>query len=445
PTADDYILRDPEVNARIVEAFRAEGADAWYADGAKERFLAGRNDADQWEKVDDILDVWFDSGSTHSFVMRDREDGVWPADVYLEGTDQHRGWFHSSILQACGTRGRAPYKSVVTHGFTLDEKGMKMSKSLGNIVAPAEIIKQYGADILRLWVAQTDFTADQRIGPEILKGSADSYRRLRNGFRFLLGALHGFTEEERVPVEEMPELERWVLHRLAELDDEVRARYRAFDYDGVFSRLFAFITSDLSAFYFDVRKDSLYCDAFDAPKRRAARTVMDALFQRLTTWLAPILVFTMEEVWLARFPGEDSSVHLQDFPETPAAWRDEALAAKWAKVRAARRVVLGALEIRRRDKEIGASLEAAPCLILADPDMAAVARSVDMAEICITSGFELREGEPPAEAFRLDDPAIGVLFKRAEGKKCLRCWKILPDVGQHRHPGLCLRCDQVVG
>ncbi|MEM6943669.1 MAG: isoleucine--tRNA ligase, partial [Pseudomonadota bacterium] len=282
PTADDYILRDPEVNARIVEAFRAEGADAWYADGAKERFLAGRNDADQWEKVDDILDVWFDSGSTHSFVMRDREDGVWPADVYLEGTDQHRGWFHSSILQACGTRGRAPYKSVVTHGFTLDEKGMKMSKSLGNIVAPAEIIKQYGADILRLWVAQTDFTADQRIGPEILKGSADSYRRLRNGFRFLLGALHGFTEEERVPVEEMPELERWVLHRLAELDDEVRARYRAFDYDGVFSRLFAFITSDLSAFYFDVRKDSLYCDAFDAPKRRAARTVMDALFQRLT-------------------------------------------------------------------------------------------------------------------------------------------------------------------
>ncbi|MEM8821354.1 MAG: class I tRNA ligase family protein, partial [Pseudomonadota bacterium] len=445
PTADDYILRDPEVNARIVEAFRAEGADAWYADGAKERFLAGRNDADQWEKVDDILDVWFDSGSTHSFVMRDREDGVWPADVYLEGTDQHRGWFHSSILQACGTRGRAPYKSVVTHGFTLDEKGMKMSKSLGNIVAPAEIIKQYGADILRLWVAQTDFTADQRIGPEILKGSADSYRRLRNGFRFLLGALHGFTEEERVPVEEMPELERWVLHRLAELDDEVRARYRAFDYDGVFSRLFAFITSDLSAFYFDVRKDSLYCDAFDAPKRRAARTVMDALFQRLTTWLAPILVFTMEEVWLARFPGEDSSVHLQDFPETPAAWRDEALAAKWAKVRAARRVVLGALEIRRRDKEIGASLEAAPCLILADPDMAAVARSVDMAEICITSDFELREGEPPAEAFRLDDPAIGVLFKRAEGKKCLRCWKILPDVGQHRHPGLCLRCDQVVG
>ncbi|MEM6944819.1 MAG: class I tRNA ligase family protein, partial [Pseudomonadota bacterium] len=210
-------------------------------------------------------------------------------------------------------------------------------------------------------------------------------------------------------------------------------------------RLFAFITSDLSAFYFDVRKDSLYCDAFDAPKRRAARTVMDALFQRLTTWLAPILVFTMEEVWLARFPGEDSSVHLQDFPETPAAWRDEALAAKWAKVRAARRVVLGALEIRRRDKEIGASLEAAPCLILADPDMAAVARSVDMAEICITSDFELREGEPPAEAFRLDDPAIGVLFKRAEGKKCLRCWKILPDVGQHRHPGLCLRCDQVVG
>ncbi|MEM6356202.1 MAG: isoleucine--tRNA ligase, partial [Pseudomonadota bacterium] len=445
PASDDYILRDPEVNARIVEAFRAEGADAWYAEGATERFLAGRNDVDQWEKVDDILDVWFDSGSTHAFVLRDRTDGVWPADVYLEGTDQHRGWFHSSLLQACGTKGRAPYKSVVTHGFTLDEKGMKMSKSLGNTVVPEAVIKQYGADILRLWVAQADFTADQRIGPEILKGTADSYRRLRNGFRFLLGALDGFTEEERVAPEEMPELERWVLHRLAELDAEVGARYRAFDYDGVFSRLFSFVTSDLSAFYFDVRKDSLYCDAATSPKRRAARTVMDALFHRLTRWLAPILVFTMEEVWLARFPGEESSVHLMDFPETPAGWRDEALAAKWAKIRSARRVVLGALEVERREKTIGASLEAAPILFVDDAEVAALVRSVDMAELCITSALELREGPAPAEAFRLEEPTIGVLFARAQGQKCARCWKILPDVGTHKHEMVCARCDAVLG
>ncbi|MEO0429675.1 MAG: isoleucine--tRNA ligase [Pseudomonadota bacterium] len=445
PASDDYILRDPEVNARIVEAFRAEGADAWYAEGAKERFLAGCNDVDQWEKVDDILDVWFDSGSTHAFVLRDRTDGVWPADVYLEGTDQHRGWFHSSLLQACGTKGRAPYKSVVTHGFTLDEKGMKMSKSLGNTVVPEAVIKQYGADILRLWVAQADFTADQRIGPEILKGTADSYRRLRNGFRFLLGALDGFTEEERVAPEEMPELERWVLHRLAELDAEVGARYRAFDYDGVFSRLFSFVTSDLSAFYFDVRKDSLYCDAATSPKRRAARTVMDALFHRLTRWLAPILVFTMEEVWLSRFPGEESSVHLMDFPETPAAWRDEALAAKWAKIRSARRVVLGALEIERREKTIGASLEAAPILFVDDAEVAALVRSVDMAELCITSALELREGPAPAEAFRLEEPTIGVLFAKAQGQKCARCWKILPDVGTHKHAMVCARCDAVLG
>ncbi|MEM6676396.1 MAG: isoleucine--tRNA ligase [Pseudomonadota bacterium] len=439
------LLRDEAVNARIVEAFRAEGADAWYAEGAKERFLAGRNDVDQWEKVDDILDVWFDSGSTHAFVMRDREDGVWPADVYLEGTDQHRGWFHSSLLQACGTRGRAPYKAVVTHGFTLDEKGNKMSKSLGNTVAPQDIIKQYGADILRLWVAQTDFTADQRIGPEILKGTADSYRRLRNGFRFLLGALDGWDEAERVAPAAMPELERWVLHRLVELDGEVRAGYEAFDYDGVFQKVFAFVTGDLSAFYFDVRKDALYCDAADAPRRRAARTVMDALFRRLTTWLAPILCFTMEEVWLARFgDGPDTSVHLQDFEPTPADWRDDALAAKWTKIRAARRVVLGALEIERREKTIGAGLEAAPCLYLGDPEMVAAVKGTDMAEICITSALEIVAADPPAEAFRLDDPTIGAVFQRAPGEKCARCWKILPDVGLHEHPATCARCNGVL-
>ena len=321
-TAD--ILRDPAVNARIKAAFETEGADAWFDENAKARFLANDHPHDDWEKVTDILDVWFDSGSTHAFALRDRPDGVWPADVYLEGTDQHRGWFHSSMLQACGTRGRAPYEAVVTHGFTLDENGMKMSKSLGNTVAPQEVIKQYGADILRLWVAQTDYSVDQRIGPEILKGTADSYRRLRNTLRFLLGALDGFDEAERVEPAAMPELERWVLHRLTELDEEVWKGYAAYDFQRVFQTLFQFATVDLSAFYFDVRKDALYCDAATSPRRRAARTVLDALFHRLVTWLAPMLPFTMEEVWLARFPGEDSSVHLVDFPETPRDWHDAA-------------------------------------------------------------------------------------------------------------------------
>ncbi|MEM6546823.1 MAG: isoleucine--tRNA ligase [Pseudomonadota bacterium] len=444
PDGSVEVLRDAAVNQRIVDAFRVEGADAWFAEGAKARFLEGRNDADQWEMVTDILDVWFDSGSTHAFTLRDREGGCWPADLYLEGTDQHRGWFHSSMLQACGTRGRAPYKAVLTHGFTLDEKGMKMSKSLGNSVAPQEVIKQYGADILRLWVAQSDYSADQRIGPEILKGTADSYRRLRNGLRYMLGALGGWTESERVAPAEMPGLERWVLHRLAELDTEVRDGYARYDFQGVYQRLFGFVTSDLSAFYFDVRKDTLYCDGPESLRRRACRTVMDALFHRLTTWLAPILCFTMEEVWLCRFPGDESSVHLQDFPETPADWRDDALAATWGQIRAARRVVNGALEIARRDKVIGAPLEAAPVLYIADAAVAEAASRVDMAELCITSDLTLVRERPPEVAFKLDDPRIGVVFARAQGQKCARCWRILPEVGRQTHEAVCGRCDAVL-
>jgi isoleucyl-tRNA synthetase len=369
--ATGELLRDEAVNARIVAAFRAEGADAWFADEAAARFLGHDHDPAEWEMVTDILDVWFDSGSTHAFALRDR-GGQWPADVYLEGTDQHRGWFHSSMLQACGTRGRAPYKAVVTHGFTLDENGQKMSKSLGNTIAPDKVVKEYGADILRLWVATVDYTEDQRIGPNILKGVADGYRRLRNAFRFLLGNLHGFDESERVEHAAMPELERWVLHRLAELDAEVRRGYAAFAYQKVYAALFNFVTVDLSAVYFDIRKDTLYCDAVDSARRRACRTVLDLLFQRLTTWLAPILAFTMEEVWLERFPGDESSVHMQLFPDTPEGWLDPALAAKWDSVRRVRRVVLGALEVERRDKRIGASLEAAPAIHIGDADLRAL-------------------------------------------------------------------------
>ncbi|MEP2028527.1 MAG: isoleucine--tRNA ligase [Paracoccaceae bacterium] len=447
PTDPDFLLRNEEVNARIVDAFENEGADAWYEKGAKERFLSGIVDPTDYTQVFDILDVWFDSGSTHSFVLRDRPDGTEDgiADVYMEGTDQHRGWFHSSLLQSCGTMGRAPYRNVVTHGFTLDAKGMKMSKSIGNTIVPETIVKQYGADILRLWVAQTDYTADQRIGPEILKGVADSYRRLRNTMRFMLGALDQFSESDRLDPTEMPELEQWVLHRLAELDNVVRKGYAAFDFQGVFQAVLTFATVDLSSFYFDIRKDALYCDG-NTMRRRAARTVLDILFHRLTTWLAPVLVFTMEEVWLERFPGDDSSVHLIDMPETPETWLNSELAAKWTKVRAARRAVTAALEVQRTDKVIGASLEAAPVVHINDAEMLSVLKSVVFEDLCITSAISVTSDPAPAEAFRMPEVAgVGVVFEKAEGEKCLRCWKILPDVGVHSHEGVCGRCEEALG
>ena len=446
PTDSDYLLRNEDVNARIAEAFEADGADVWYQEGAKERFLTGIVDPEAYDQVFDILDVWFDSGSTHAFVLRDREDGSEDglADLYLEGTDQHRGWFHSSMLQACGTKGRAPYRGVLTHGFTLDEKGMKMSKSLGNTIVPEQVVKQYGADILRLWVAQSDYSADQRIGPEILKGVADSYRRLRNTMRFMLGSLHDFTEADRIDPADMPELEQWVLHRLAELDTRVRDGYTAYDFQGVFQAIFTFATVDLSAFYFDVRKDVLYCDG-DTVERRAARTVLDILFHRLTTWLAPVLVFTMEEVWLERFGDEESSVHLIDIPETPASWLNPELAEKWAMIRRVRRVVTAALEVQRTEKVIGASLEAAPTLYLADQGVKDILEQMPFADICITSDLTLSTDAAPSDAFTMAEiEGVAVSFVKAEGEKCGRCWKILPDVDTHSHAGVCGRCNDAL-
>ncbi|WP_298857913.1 isoleucine--tRNA ligase [uncultured Sulfitobacter sp.] len=446
PTDPDFLLRNVDVNQRIVEAFEVEGADAWYEDGAKERFLGGIVNPDDYNQVTDILDVWFDSGSTHAFTLRDREDGSDDgiADVYMEGTDQHRGWFHSSLLQSVGTTGHAPYRNVVTHGFTLDAKGMKMSKSIGNTIVPQKIVDQYGADILRLWVAQTDYTNDQRIGDEILKGTADSYRRLRNTMRYMLGALSDFTEADRTEIADMPELERWVLHRLAELDTVVRDGYERFDFQGVFRAIFEFATLDLSSFYFDIRKDALYCDG-DTLRRRATRTVLDLLFHRLTTWLAPVLVFTMEEVWLERFGGEGSSVHLEDIPATPDGWLDADLAAKWAKVRAARRVVTAALEVERTNKVIGASLEAALTVYVEDDDTRAALESVSFEDVTITSTITVTGDAAPADAFRVPEIAgVAVSFAKAEGEKCARCWKVLPDVGTHSHEGVCARCDDAV-
>jgi isoleucyl-tRNA synthetase len=443
PDGSVALLQDPEVEVRIVEAFEKEGADAWYAPGARERFLGPKRAAEDWQKVDDILDVWFDSGSTHAFVLEDpvhfpqlagikrRIDGGRDTVMYLEGSDQHRGWFHSSLLESCGTRGRAPYDVVVTHGFTLDEHGRKMSKSLGNTVAPQDVIRQSGADILRLWVASCDYWDDQRIGPEILKTTTDTYRKLRNTVRWMLGNLAHFHEDERVKhVEQMPELERLMLHRLAELDVAVRKAYAEYDYKRIFAALNGFMTSDLSAFYFDIRKDALYCDPYSSMTRKACLTVLDHLFRCTVVWLAPMLCFTAEEAWASRYGTEAPSVHLQLFPEVPVAWRDDALAEKWRKVRTVRRVVTGALEIERAQKRIGSSLEAHPIVHVSNEELCEAVVDCDLAEVCITSAATLVEDEGPADAFRLAEVAgVAVVPNLAEGTKCARSWKILTTIG----------------
>jgi isoleucyl-tRNA synthetase len=420
-----------ELIDRVVDAFRKEGADAWFEEGARERFLSGLVDNPQeWEKVDDILDVWFDSGSTHAFVLEKRPDLAWPASLYLEGSDQHRGWFQSSLLEACGTRGRAPFDAVLTHGFVVDEDGRKMSKSMGNVVAPQDVIRQSGAEILRLWAVSSDYVEDLRIGPDIIKANVESYRKLRNTLRFMLGNLAHYEPSLAVGYAEMPELERYMLARLAAIDVIVSTGYDEFDFKRVFHALFNFCVNDLSAFYFDIRKDALYCDPYDSVTRRASLTVLDIVFGALTAWLAPMLAFTMEEVWLNRFPGETSSVHLRQFSAVPSNWRDEELAEKWRKVRDVRRVVTGALEIKRKEGLIGSSLEAGPKVYLADRNLRETLAGVDLAEIAITSGIELIAGDGPEDAFRLDDvPGVAVLFARATGAKCARSWKILEEVG----------------
>jgi len=423
-------LRDPEVVRRIVDVFTEEGADAWYS-SPPSRFLGQGRNPDDYEQVMDIVDVWFESGSTHAFVLENRHL-PWPADLYLEGSDQHRGWFHSSLLESVGTRGVAPFKAVLTHGFTLDESGRKMSKSLGNVTAPQEVWDKYGADILRLWVMNTDITEDQRIGPEILKQTAELYRRLRNTLRWLLGSLDGFAPHEHLPEAEMPELERWVLHRLWELNDQLRGAVESHDWTGIYPAIHTFCSSDLSAFYFDIRKDALYCDRPDSVRRRAARTVLDHLHRSLCTWLAPVLVFTAEEAWTARF-GEDHSVHLVDFADVPDRWRDDELGAKWATIRARRGEATAALETMRRDGKIGASLQATVSLALPEGEEGLL-DSAEWAEVLIVSGASVTRAE-----------TAGVVTGIAPGEKCQRCWKVLPEVGHdHGHPGLCRRCADAV-
>ncbi|MGA9824736.1 MAG: class I tRNA ligase family protein, partial [Methylocystis sp.] len=428
-------LLDARVNERIVAAFAKEGADAWFEAGAAARFLAPDHDPEHYEKISDVLDVWFDSGCTHAFVLEDpkafpslagihrKRDGGADEIMYLEGSDQHRGWFHSSLLESCGTRHRAPYDAVLTHGFVLDEKGRKMSKSLGNVVAPQKVIADSGADILRLWVCASDYADDLRVGPEILKTFVETYRKLRNTIRWMLGTLahHAPGADDLVHA---PELERLMLHRLVELDEAVRTAYAAYDYKKVVALLTPFMTSDLSAFYFDIRKDALYCDPPSSEKRKAALAVIEHIFRCVTTWLAPILVFTAEEAWLSRYNGAVSA-HLEVFPDVPSHWRDEALAKKWSDIRAIRAVVTGALEVARAEKRIGSSLEAAPVVHISEPKLCVALDGVDFAEVCITSDIRVEtEGEAPPEAFHLPEvKGVAVSFAAAPGVKCARSWR----------------------
>ncbi|MFM9977766.1 MAG: class I tRNA ligase family protein, partial [Sphingomonadaceae bacterium] len=465
-------LNDPAVNARIVAAVREAGVDAW-TDEAAQGFLGAAYNVADYERVTDILDVWFDSGCTHAFVL---ESGKWPdlqapADLYLEGSDQHRGWFQSSLLESCGTRGRAPYKAVLTHGFTMDAKGMKMSKSLGNTINPLDLMKESGADILRLWTLSVDFTEDHRIGKEILSGVSDQYRKLRNTFRYLLGALEGFEESERVAVADMPELERYILHLLAEMDGKLRAAVDDFDFNSYTRLLSEFANNDLSAFFFDIRKDALYCEVnpatgYQTTKRRAYRTVLDILFHALVRYAAPVLVFTSEEVWATRFPDE-GSVHLLEWPilsnlrrpaldagqgfssasgreesQAPDQVRGDELVQKWNLARRYRSDVSEAIEPLRSGKLVGSSLAA---MINIDPhhtEHRQLLSSIDLTELFISGGVkivdEVTSGYIPGRASEARVVAMPTIHQ-----KCGRCWRHLPEVTEDG--ALCGRCAEVLG
>ena len=434
-------LRDEAVVERIVKSFADEGCDIWFT-ADPQRFLGNDYNADEYEQVKDIADVWFDSGSTHAFVLEARDDLQSPADLYLEGSDQHRGWFHSSLLESCGTRGRAPYKGVLTHGFVLDEQGRKMSKSLGNVVVPQKIIQQNGADILRLWVVSSDYYDDLRIGQEIIKRQTDHYRRIRNTLRYLLGAVDGLGAEEQVAVSDMPELERWVLHRLTEIDAIVREKSSSYDFHGVFTTLHDFCNSDLSAFYFDVRKDRLYCDDPHSSERKATRQVMARCFESLVAWIAPILCFTAEEAWQAYAGNGGTSIHMKTYMPLEASWADEALGTKWATIRKIRSSVTSAIEQARNDGKVGGSLQAVISLAMPQ-QMADLLSGQDLAGLFITSSAEMQVGDVPAGAFTTDDlPEVGVIVGQANGGKCQRCWKVLDEVGEDKP--ICGRCDDVV-
>jgi len=433
--ATGQYLNDPAVNARIVEAFRQNGADAWYSDG-HQALLGPDYDLADYEVVKDILDVWFDSGCTHVFTVEARYGEGTRANLYLEGSDQHRGWFQSSLLESCGTRGRAPYDAVLTHGFALDGQGRKMSKSLGNVVDPLKIIGESGADILRMWVASTDYFDDVKIGKEVLATASDAYRKLRNTFRYMLGALEDFDESERVAVSDMPELERYVLHRLGMIDTELRQAAEAYEFNRYTRLLTDFANEDLSAFFFDIRKDSLYCDAPSDIKRRSYRTVLDVLFHALVRYAAPVLCFTAEEVWQSRFPNDEGSVHYLEWPSLPVI-EGYTLGSTWEDVRTLRRSITEAIEPLRAKKIIRSSLEANvtfPTYI--GGSLESSLTRMDLAELAIVAKVNLVQAEDP------EGTSDKIIIERTDFHKCGRCWRHLPEVTVDGE--LCNRCDEVV-
>ena len=432
-------LVDTKLNEKIIKMYEEQGCDVWF-EKTKAELLGDEYNPDEYEKVDDILDVWFDSGCTHAFVLDGKEDQIWPASLYLEGTDQHRGWFHSSLLESCGTRGTAPYEAVLTHGFVLHEDGNKMSKSSSNIVPPAEIIEKSGADILRLWVASSDYSDDLKIGPEIIKSNADSYRRLRNSLRFILGNLDNFEDSEKIKFSDLPELDQYILGRLTVLEEEVLKNYQIFEYQKVFSAIFNFCTNELSAFYFDIRKDSLYCDSKSSLVRRATRTVLDILFNHLLTLLAPILCFTAEEAWQSRL-GKDNTVHNQNFPKINDSWKNQEMFSKWEHLKLIRKAVNGAIEIERKNKLLGSSLEASIEIYFKDKDGINKINVNDLENICIVSKLSISQANNAEDYFQLNELSdVGIKVKKVSGEKCNRCWKYFDKLNNN----ICQRCNDAI-
>ncbi len=432
-------LCDVKVINRIAEIYQKEGGDSWF-NSEPSRFLGDEYSADDYEQSKDIVEVWFDSGSTHAFVLEARDDLKWPASMYLEGSDQHRGWFHSSLLESAGTRGRAPYESILTHGFVVDGKGRKMSKSLGNVISPSDVINKYGVDILRLWVVASDYYDDLKLDNSILNAQVDSYRRIRNTLRYLIGNLNGFSESEKVEIEKFPELERYILHRLWEVDHLIQKCIKNFDFHLMFTTILNFCSNELSSFYFDIRKDTIYCDKFESIKRKSARTLLDILFNKLVKWLAPTLVFTCEEAWAAR--NNKTSIHLEDFEKTEEKYKSNFLKDKWSNILEIRKVITGALELKRSKKLIGSSLEANLQIYLSK-EMINKTNDVNFAEIGITSAASVQEYKDNISGFTIENVKdVLIEVSKANGKKCNRCWKILLEVNNEKE--ICNRCKDAI-
>ncbi len=427
-------LRDQNVVDKVVDIFKKEGADAWYKYPSS-FFLGEQYNENDYIKVSDIADVWFDSGSTHTYVLEDRNDLKWPASLYLEGTDQHRGWFHSSLLEACGTRGEAPFEAILTHGFVLDEQGRKMSKSLGNVISPQDVLKNYGADILRLWVISSDYYDDLRIGEEILIRHADHYRRLRNTLRYLLGALNDFSKSEIIDYEEMPEIEKWVLDKVYKLSKDIIRYTEKFELNNIYRDIYDFCNNDLSSFYFDIRKDTLYCADVNSVERKACRTVMDIIFNSVCTWLAPILCFTAEEAWKTRYLKDDESVHLKSYNQFNDFWENEKLSKKWNKVRQLRLKVTNKIEEKRKVGLIGSSLEA-EITVEVSKNFYEILENLNLSEIFICSKVEIKIND------KLKDDFSNIVCQNAKGSKCSRCWKVFEKLDQISN--ICDRCIKVL-